>query len=60
MSECENLTLGCEKVDVRINDKGDVRVFDGGQEIGSEWVPAVLTVEGWKARGERDASQDYS
>ena len=60
MSDRKNLPPGCEKVDVRINEKGDVRVFDGGQEIGSEWVPAVLTVEGWKARGERDASQDHS
>lgn len=60
MSDRESLPPRCEKVDVRINEKGDVRVFDGDQEIGSEWVPAVLTVEGWKARGERDASQDYS
>lgn len=50
MLDRQTLPSGCQRVDVRINAEGDVRVFPTGEEPTDEWLPAVLTVEGWKPR----------
>lgn len=55
MVERGNSPPGCEPVDVRINKQGDVRIFTASETPGDEWLPAVLTVEGWKVRGGQHA-----
>lgn len=50
MLDRQSLPSGCQRIDVRINPQGDVRVFPTGDKPSDEWLPAVLTVEGWKAR----------